>query len=261
MIPKIIHYCWFGGKEKPKLVKDCYLSWEKNLADYEFKEWNETNADLSHPFVKMAYQLKKWAFVADYIRLKVLYDQGGIYLDTDMMLIKPLDKLLSNECFFGIEDQHFISAGIIGVIKKNEFIKKCLDNYDNIKIDASTDFNLIALPLVITATFRTHYKFQLPLDEYQNTSDIMLYPTCYFYPLPNKKKYDIANYQNYIEPLTFAVHLWSASWVEYNEFDYIKNKKYGKAFFKILYAVFFEQKNNLVYFKKVVRNILNSFKK
>ena len=260
MIPKVIHYCWFGGKKKSKLILDCILSWKENMPDYEIIEWNETNSDLSHPFVKAAYRLKKGAFVSDFIRFKVLFENGGIYLDTDMMVIKPIDNLLENECFFGIEDKDFISAGIIGTIQRHDFIKKCFDSFDNIKIDSTTDFNLIALPLIITSCFRNHYKFRSSFDEFKKTLGIKIYPISFFYPLPNNKKYDIKNFKSYIEESTFAVHLWNASWVEYNEFDYIKNRKYNKAFYQIFCSVFFENKLNLFYLKRVVRSFLNVIK-
>ena len=86
MIPKIIHYCWFGGSTKPKLVKDCILSWKIFFPNYEIIEWNEKNSDLNEPFVKAAYNLKKWAFVSDYVRLTKVYEYGGLYLDTDMLI-------------------------------------------------------------------------------------------------------------------------------------------------------------------------------
>lgn len=95
MIPKIIHYCWFGGNEMPPLVKWCIKSWHKHLPNYTFKLWNETNFDVnSIPFVKEAYEAKKYAFVADYVRLYALYTEGGIYLDSDERVLKPLDCFL-----------------------------------------------------------------------------------------------------------------------------------------------------------------------
>ncbi len=91
MIPKMIHYCWFGGKPLPKDVLDCIKTWKKYCPDYEIKRWDESNFDVnSHPFMKAAYEAKAWAFVSDYARLKVVYDNGGIYLDTDVELLKNL---------------------------------------------------------------------------------------------------------------------------------------------------------------------------
>lgn len=102
---KIIHYCWFGGNEKSQIIKKCINSWKKYMPEYKIMEWNEKNIDLSFsPFVIEAYKNKKWAFVSDVIRLKVLYEYGGIYLDTDVELYESLDDLLkNNDAFFSFK--------------------------------------------------------------------------------------------------------------------------------------------------------------
>ena len=97
-IPKVIHYCWFGKGEMPKIAKKCIKSWEKYCPDYEIICHNEDNFDLSqNRYMREAYEAKKWAFVSDFARLKIIYDHGGIYLDTDVELIKPIDDLLENK--------------------------------------------------------------------------------------------------------------------------------------------------------------------
>ena len=102
---KTIHYCWFGGKPLPKLAKQCIKSWEKYLPDFKIIRWDESNCDVTEcKFVEEAYQNKKWAFVADYFRAKVLNEMGGLYFDTDMKIIKPIDDLLKEDAFLGIED-------------------------------------------------------------------------------------------------------------------------------------------------------------
>lgn len=104
MIPKIIHYCWFGGNPLPELAVKCIESWKKYCPDYEIKRWDESNFDLKCcDYVKEAYQAKKWAFVSDYVRFKVLYDEGGLYFDTDVELIKPIDDILARGPFMGVE--------------------------------------------------------------------------------------------------------------------------------------------------------------
>ena len=98
MIPKKIHYCWFGKGEKGSLIEECISSWKKILPEYEIKEWNEENFDVTaHPYTKKAYKAKKWAFVSDYARLKVLEEEGGVYLDTDMLLLKDIKPLLTHQ--------------------------------------------------------------------------------------------------------------------------------------------------------------------
>ena len=102
MIPKTIHYCWFGGKALPPEVKECIRSWEKHCEDYRIVRWDETNFDISlHSFCKKAYEDNAWAFVSDYARLKIIYDFGGIYLDTDVEVLKCFDPLLAHDCFLG----------------------------------------------------------------------------------------------------------------------------------------------------------------
>lgn len=104
MIPKKIHYCWFGRGEKPKLAKKCIESWKKYCPDYEIIEWNEDNFDVNiNGYTKMCYENKKWAFLSDYVRLLVVYQNGGLYFDTDVELVRSPDFLLENEAFFGFE--------------------------------------------------------------------------------------------------------------------------------------------------------------
>ena len=251
MIPKIIHYCWFGKTKKPKVVRDCIISWSKFLPDYQIMEWNEDNCTFTNDFTIEAYDRKKWAYVTDYIRLEKLSKYGGIYLDTDMMLLKNFDILLLNDCFFGYEERDIISAGIIGATMKNGFIDEILKFYNNFKVDKTTDYNKITIPLIITSCFNTtHLDKQL----------IKIYPETYFYPLPNKLKNDVNNYLNYVTQDTYAVHLWNASWVEFDEFYYLRNRKYRHSFLKILKAIFFKRDFNLYYFKRIYLNFLQGLK-
>ena len=138
-IPKKIHYVWVGGKEKPKNIKKCMKTWNKYLKGYEIKEWNENNFDInSHPFVKAAYQAKKWAFVSDYIRAYAIYNEGGIYFDTDILLVDNLDDLLKNKAFVGYENDMHPFTAVFGAEKGHPFIKEMLDYYNS--ADASFNF-------------------------------------------------------------------------------------------------------------------------
>jgi len=135
MIPKKIHYVWVGGKEKPKNIKRCMKTWKKHLKDYEIIEWNESNFDIhSHPFVEAAYKAKKWAYVSDYIRMYAIYNYGGIYLDTDVLVLDDLKELLDNKAFVGYEHPEYPFTAVFGAEPHHPFIKKLLDYYD--KIDA-----------------------------------------------------------------------------------------------------------------------------
>lgn len=142
-IPKIIHYCWFGRGQKTEIVLKCIESWKKYLPDYEIKEWNEDNFDINiNTYVKQAYEAKKYAFVSDYVRLYALYNEGGIYMDTDVEVIKPLDVFLDHDAFTGYERAGLIPTGIIGAKPKHNWIEKNLRFYDNkkfIKEDGTYD--------------------------------------------------------------------------------------------------------------------------
>lgn len=131
MIPKKIHYVWVGGKKKPKDIERCLKSWKKHLKDYEIIEWNESNFNIdSHPFTKGAYKAKKWAYVSDYIRMYALYTEGGIYLDTDNLVLENLDKFLKDKAFVGFENKDYPYTAAFGCEKGHPLVKKVLDYYE-----------------------------------------------------------------------------------------------------------------------------------
>ena len=130
-IPKVIHYCWFGGTEMPAAYKKYMESWKRYCPDYEIKLWNEQNFDFSgNLYARQAYEQKKWAFVSDYARLKIIYEFGGIYLDTDVEILRPLDDLLELKGFLGFQDNKEIATGLgFGAEKGNPVIKAMLADY------------------------------------------------------------------------------------------------------------------------------------
>jgi len=144
MIPKIIHYVWVGGNEKPAQIKKCMKTWDiLRDAGYEIIEWNESNFDIdSHPFTKDAYIQKKWAFVSDYIRAYALYNYGGIYLDTDVLILKDLEPLLNDNAFVGFESPDYPFTAVFGAIKKHPFLKKIIDSYDNKTLSLGNESNI-----------------------------------------------------------------------------------------------------------------------
>ncbi len=132
MIPKTIHYVWVGNTKKPKLIRKCIKTWLKNLRNYNIIEWNEKNFDInSHPFVRRAYDAKKWAFVSDYIRAWAIYNYGGVYLDTDIILLDNFDKMLSNRAFVGYENYKSPFTAVFGAEANHPFVKDMLDFYEN----------------------------------------------------------------------------------------------------------------------------------
>lgn len=183
MIPKTIHYCWFGKGEKPQLAIKCIESWKKYCPDYEIKEWNEENFNINKAplYVKQAYDTKKYAFVSDYVRLYVLYNYGGIYMDTDVEVIQPLDKLLEYKAVSGFEDGKNISTSLIGSESKHPIIKDLLNFYNNISffkengtIDTTTNVR------TITKTFIKYGLIQN--NKFQTIQDFTILPKDYLCP-------------------------------------------------------------------------------
>lgn len=209
MIPKKIHYCWFGRGEKPKLAVKCIESWKKFCPDYEIIEWNEDNCDLEEiEFIKFAYENKKYAFVSDFIRLKKLYDHGGIYFDTDVEVIRRIDDLLKNEAFIGFENNENVNTGqVVGAEKENKIIKAMLDEYFNItNNDYKISFNPFGCPKLNTNAL---LKNGLELNgKYQELDGITVYPADYFNPLDSLTG-KVNKTKN-----TYSIHWYSMSWLD-----------------------------------------------
>ena len=131
MIPKKIHYCWLGNNPLPPLAKKCIATWRKYCPDYEIIRWDESNYDFStHPYMKQAFDARKWGFVPDYARLDIVHKCGGIYLDTDVELIRPLDDLLNNKCFMGFETAFSVALGLgFGAEAGHEMLQKMIPRY------------------------------------------------------------------------------------------------------------------------------------
>lgn len=168
MIPKIIHYCWFSGDEYPPLIKKCIKSWKKRLPDYEIKLWDANSFDFdSVPYVKDALAHKKYAFVSDYIRLYALYNYGGIYLDSDVLVYKRFDDLHDLRFFTGVEYRsgeeikYWLEAAIMGSEPHNEDIRKCMLHYETKPfIRPDGHYEMTPAPDVITQVFINHYGWQ-----------------------------------------------------------------------------------------------------
>lgn len=210
MIPKIIHYCWFGANPLPKLAQNCIASWQKFLPDYEIKRWDETNFDLTIcDYVKEAYQAKKWAFVSDYARFFILYKYGGVYFDTDVEIIKPLNEILERGPFMGIEQispQISVAPGLgLAANSHLPLYQEILDGYHKkhfTKSDGSLD-----LTTVVTYTTEILQKHGLKnCNEIQQIAGVYIYPKTYFNPI------DHVTGKKIITPNTYAIHHYMASW-------------------------------------------------
>lgn len=208
MIPKVIHYFWFGGNEKSKLMKKCIKSWKKFCPDYEIIEWNEENYSLTDAplYVKQAFQKKKWAFVTDYARLDIVYKFGGIYLDTDVELIKPLDDLLDNEAYFGFESSDKVNTGIgFAAVKGFDLLNNLMEDYKFLKfINDDGSINTKPCNYINTHCF-TDYGFVLN-NQLQIINGCTLYPSEYFSP----KNYDML--KEVVTPNTHSIHHFSLTW-------------------------------------------------
>lgn len=209
-IPKIIHYCWFGRGEMPELVKKCIKSWEKILSEYEFKLWNEDNFDIdSSEWTKSAYAAKKYAFVADYVRLKALYEYGGIYLDTDVQMKKSFNDLLHNRMFMGFECDDVLSAGVIGCHSEERFIQEFLQYYDK-KFTEEISSASISNALVMTQYLEREYGLRRDNTEQIISDYLHIYPKTFFNPRDFWGNWDLSKH-------TYCVHLYMGSWLSEEE--------------------------------------------
>lgn len=209
MIPKIIHYCWFGGNPLPEQVKKMISTWKKYCPDYEIKEWNESNFDLaSCTYTKEAYNAKKWAFITDYVRLKVIYDYGGIYMDTDVEVCKNLDDLLKWDAFSGFESDKDISTGTMGSVAGNEWIGYLLSYYNN-RHFVMQDGSLDLTTNVVTITRMTCEKYDIVLNNRIQVfgKNMCLYPFDYLCA-KSYKDGSIHRTKN-----TYTIHHFSGSWL------------------------------------------------
>lgn len=228
---KIIHYCWFGDKKLPKDVLKCIETWKKFLPDYEIKEWNETNFDIHKcKFVEGAYNSKKWAFVSDYVRIYALCKYGGIYFDTDLKILKPIDDCIDHKLTLGFEDSGYVGTAIMATNEENnKYLKEVLDYYDNIKIfNPELVFNY-ANPLIITKILRKYKKERTEDGITIVDNECYIYPRDYFFPL----SYDYS--ERIFTKNTRTVHLFKATWTSRGERRTIGiYRKFGPKFGKVL---------------------------
>jgi hypothetical protein len=212
MIPKIIHYCWFGRKPLPPLALKCIASWKKYLPDYEIKEWNEDNFDVNAvPYTEQAYAQKKYAFVSDYARFKIMYEYGGVYFDTDVEVVKPLDDIIDKGNFFGLENNDenpdFTCAPGLGFacIPGLELCKDMVDLYKNLAfcVDGRNNIKTVVQyfsELLLEKGLEPHKG----IIEFQ---DVTIYPSDYFCP----KSFE--NGKIVMTENTRTIHHYAASWL------------------------------------------------
>ena len=215
MIPKIIHYCWFGGNAKPKVIEKYIQTWHEKLADYRFIEWNEENFDIQNsiPYVKEAYEAKKFAFVSDYVRLHALNEYGGVYFDTDIEVVKPFDKYLENrDLVLCRECDGALSTAFIACSKENIFIENFLETYKSrhfLKENGEYDLSTINEHM---SKLAEEWDVNLHSVDIEILEDgITVYPYDYF------SAFDVKNWHPIVTENTCTVHHMNASWFSSNK--------------------------------------------
>lgn len=208
MIPKIIHYCWFGGGALPEKAKRCINSWRKYCPDYRIVEWNESNYDVNQtPYTKFCYEHRKWAFLSDYVRLQVVAEYGGIYFDTDVEVIRNFDYLLKYDAFYSFEDEESVNTGQgFGSVAGHEIIVALKKEYEKLELDKDGSFPIIKCPQLNTMAL---LKFGLQLDgNKQLLESVIVLPADYMNPYddPTGKLKKTNN--------TFSIHWYSKSWMD-----------------------------------------------
>lgn len=223
MIPKIIHYCWFGGKPEPEDVRRCIASWKKYLPDYEIRRWDETNYDVTkNQYMNDAYKEKKWAFVSDYCRLDVVHEYGGIYLDTDVEVVRSFDDLLKERMFCGFEIRDpkgqkkgenvelSVNLGLgYGAEQEHPILKEMLDLYDSLSFyNLDGTLNLVACPRYHTQILCKH-----GLEANNTTQRFdggIAYSPEFFCPQSNITEEMLCLTAN-----TYSIHHFSRTWSQY----------------------------------------------
>lgn len=208
MIPKVIHYCWFGRGAKSELMQKCIASWRKYMPDYEIIEWNEDNVDFNqNTYLKEAHKQKKYAFMSDYVRLKVIYENGGVYLDTDVELIKSLGAILERGGYFSFERKDTIATGLgFAAEAKDSIVKALLMEYENIHFIINDGYDNTPCPVRNTAAL---VKMGLiPNNTLQKIGACYIYPQEYFCPM------NMDTGAINITANTHSIHHYSYSWAD-----------------------------------------------
>ena len=223
MIPSIIHYCWFGKAEKSPLLKSCIDSWGRSMPDFQISEWNDSNCPVNNFYTEQARAQGLWSKLSDYVRLHVLYTQGGIYLDTDVEVTRSMAPLLSLKCFVGFQEQKecadWVNNAVLGAESGHVFLKKCMDL--TIKLHENKEKSYYASPTITTVVLK---EMGLKVYGSQEVDGVQIFPLDYFYPYPWYGKLS----RDCITENTYSIHHWDASWKNKNIFGEVK-----KALFRL----------------------------
>ena len=208
MIPRTIHYCWFGKAPKSDLNKRCLDSWRRVMPDYEIKEWNETNTPLDNAYCQRAYAKELWSKLSNLVRLQALYTEGGIYLDTDVEVIKSFAPLLHRKCFLGFqleeEQVDWITNGVLGAQPGHQFLKRCIELTQALFAETGKFYRS---PTITTMVLK-----EMGLKEYglQEIKEVTVYPLEYFYPYAWTSTFS----PDCIKENTYCIHYWEGTWLK-----------------------------------------------
>lgn len=206
MIPKTIHYCWFGDSPLSELNQRCVRSWGHVMPDFAIKKWSENNSPLDNEYCRTALARRQWPFVADYVRLHALWEEGGIYFDTDVEVVKSFDPLLQHRCFAGfqLDKEHidWVNNAVLGAEPGHPFIRRCLELTQQYFFETGT---FARSPQITTLALK-----ELGLQRYrrQELGGVTLFPTEYFYPYAWYEQFS----PQCIRSNTYSVHYWEKNW-------------------------------------------------
>ncbi|GIJ97805.1 glycosyl transferase [Capnocytophaga stomatis] len=234
MIPKIIHYCWFGGKPKPELAEKCIASWKKHLPDYKYIEWNEDNFDFEKfPYAKEALEAKKYAYITDVVRLYVLREFGGIYMDTDVEVLKPLDIFLKEPAFSGFESNKLLPTGIMGAEKNSVWASEMLEYYNGRSFLSEKNQPILIPNTIIITDMMEEKGFSINNTFQKKEGYVTFYPSEYFCPK------DYISGKIYITENTYCIHHFSGSWLP-------RSRKVKDTILRFIDALFGRKASDLV---------------
>lgn len=211
MIPKKIHYCWFGPHPKNQQTQKCIASWQEIMPDFEIKEWNETNSPMNSLYIRSAYKKGLWSKVSNFIRLYAVYSEGGLYFDTDVEVLKHFGPLLDNDCFLGFQleekNSDWVNNAVIGAIPQHPFLIKCMN--------ATLAHFLDKQSFCRSPEVTTYVLSEMGLQSYrvQTVGNVRLFPVEYFYPYPWWVEFN----PDCITENTYAIHHWQLSWFDKNK--------------------------------------------
>lgn len=222
MIPKIIHYCWFGDKALPKTDQLCIESWKENFPDWEIMLWNETTFTHTNEFLERMILEKKWGLYTEYVRFWALNHFGGIYFDTDVEVIKSFDSLLDDSYFLGFEKPGQVNIAVIGSVKGHPFNTKMLRYYEGFRFDDQIKWSVgITGPCIREMVDITDKN-----ERIEFMANSFIYPVEYFYSLPYEEA-DILEKKKYLTSNSLAIHYWNATWVDEWSLLWAGRKKTG----------------------------------